>query len=63
MIDIDNIISVLYDYYESSNYTGLDDLSILEEAVMDYDYNKAIVYLAIIAENVPAKGTIDDVKI
>ena len=63
VIDIDNIISVLYDYYESSNYRGVDDLSILEEAVMDYDYNKAIVYLAIISEDVLAKGTIDDVRI
>lgn len=63
VIDIDNIISVLYDYYESSNYRGVDDLSILEEAVMDYDYNKAIVYLAIISEDVLAKGTIDDVRL
>lgn len=63
VVDIPNIISVMYDYYESSNYRGIDDLSILEEAVADYDYNKAIVYLAIISKDVPAKGTIDDVKI
>lgn len=63
VIDIANIIQVLYYYYESSNYRGVDDLSILEEAVIDYDYNKAIVYLAVISENVPAKGTVDDVKI
>lgn len=63
VVDIPNIISVMYDYYESSNYRGIDDLSILEEAVSDYDYNKAIVYLAIISKDVPAKGTIDDVKI
>lgn len=63
VVDIPNIISVMYDYYESSNYRGIDDLSILEEAVVDYDYNKAIVYLAIISKDVPAKGTIDDVKI
>ena len=63
VVDIPNIISVMYDYYESSNYRGIDDLSILEEAVSDYDYNKAIVYLAIISKDVPAKGTIDDVRI
>lgn len=63
VVDIPNIISVMYDYYESSNYRGIDDLSILEEAVADYDYNKTIVYLAIISKDVPAKGTIDDVKI
>lgn len=63
VVDISNIISVMYDYYESSNYRGVDDLSILEEAVMDYDYNKAIIYLAVISEDVPAKGTIDDVRI
>lgn len=63
VVDIPNIISVMYDYYESSNYRGIDDLSILEEAVADYDYNKAIVYLAIISKDVPAKGTIDDVRI
>lgn len=63
VIDIPNIIQVLYYYYESSNYRGIDDLSILEEDITDYDYNKAIVYLAVISENVPAKGTINDVKI
>ena len=63
VVDIPNIISVMYDYYESSNYRGIDDLSILEEAVADYDYNKTIVYLAIISKDVPAKGTIDDVRI
>ena len=63
VVDIPNIISIMYDYYESSNYRGIDDLSILEEAVADYDYNKAIVYLAIISKDVPAKGTIDDVRI
>lgn len=63
VVDIPNIISVMYDYYESSNYRGIDDLSILEEAVADYDYNKAVVYLAIISKDVPAKGTIDDVRI
>lgn len=63
VIDIPYIISVLYDYYESSNYRGLDDLSILEEAVIEYDYNKAIVYLAVISEDVPARGTTDDIRI